>query len=167
MVNRVKVIDHVSAKIFFILKPIIGLVLTFVIVYGVICRYFLRQPDVRVYFLSVWIMGICYLFSFGYTLLLRGHVSVDILYNYLPKKARRVLDLIGLAVIVISCIVLLPSAISYAWRSTLINELDSTMPMFAPPIWWYKWCLVIALILAAFQTVAELFKTLKRKAGGD
>jgi len=156
-----KVIDHINTKTFFVLAPIISIVLTLTTVYGVVCRYFLREPDVRVFFISVWIMGIGYLFGFGYTLLLKGHVSVDILYQYLPAKVKRVLDVVSLIVIVLVCITLLISAIPYAWRSTLINELDSTMPMFAPPIWWYKWVLVIALVMAAFQAFSEILKLLR------
>jgi len=156
-----KVIDRINTRTFLILAPIVSIVLTLVVVYGVACRYFLREPDVRVFFISVWIVGISYLFGFGYTLLLKGHVSVDILYQYLPAKARRALDIVSLMVIIFVCVTLLINAIPYAWRSTLMNELDSTMPMFAPPIWWYKWVLVIALIMAILQAVSEILKLMR------
>ncbi|MEM2005311.1 MAG: TRAP transporter small permease subunit [Zestosphaera sp.] len=155
-------VDKLSTKLAF-LNGYLALVLTFLVTYGVICRYFLREPDVRVFFISNWILGIVFLFGFGYTLLTKGHISMDIVYMHLPPKAKHALDILSLLSIIACCIAILPNTVVLSWRSTLMWEMDSTMPVFAPPIWWYKWILVFALILAVLQASSLLVKTVRKR----
>ena len=64
------------------------------ITYEVICRYALNAPTVWAYDMSYMIGGSMMALGMGYVLQERGHVRVDILYDMLPMRMRRLLDLI-------------------------------------------------------------------------
>jgi len=135
--------------------------LIFIIVYSVIMRYFLRMPDIRTFFISCWLMGIGFLLGLSYTLHVRGHITVDIVFLRLPLRWKYILSIGYLLIIIVYCILLLPTAVTWAWISTLHNELDSSMVVIAPPVWWYRWVLVISLITFLTQAVVELIYAVK------
>jgi len=64
------------------------------ITYEVICRYGLNAPTVWAYDMSYMIGGSMMALGMGYVLQERGHVRVDILYDMLSMRMRRLLDLI-------------------------------------------------------------------------
>jgi len=71
------------------------MLLMIITVYGVVMRYFLRSPDVRVFFLSIWFWGFIFLLGFGHALYEKTHVFVDILYNRLSQAMQRTLRAFG------------------------------------------------------------------------
>jgi TRAP-type mannitol/chloroaromatic compound transport system permease small subunit len=64
------------------------------ITYEVVCRYALNAPTVWAYDMSYMIGGSMMALGMGYVLQERGHVRVDILYDMLSMRMRRLLDLI-------------------------------------------------------------------------
>jgi len=132
------------------------MLLMIITVYGVVMRYFLRSPDVRVFFLSIWFWGFTFLLGFGHALYEKTHVFVDILYNRLSQAMQRALRAFGLLISLLCIVIMLPNSIQLAWRSYLICERESTLPIFSPPVWWYKWFLISALTLAAFQILSVI-----------
>ncbi|MEM1639895.1 MAG: TRAP transporter small permease subunit [Desulfurococcaceae archaeon] len=138
------------------------LTLVFLTVYSTVLRYIFREPDVRAFFLSTWLWGIIFLLGFGYALYENAHIRVDLLYNHVSMRMRKILFITGLSVCLISLIVVLPNYVQLAWRSYLINERDSTIPIFSPPVWWYKWLLVFTSILAVIQILSVIMEELKK-----
>lgn len=130
-------------------------------VYSTIMRYILRAPDVRAYFISIWLWGIIFLLGFGYALYEKSHILVDIIYNYASNRARRILGMLSLLICLLCLVIVLPNYIQLAWRSYIINELDSTIPLYSPPVWWYKWLLVFTFILSAIQVLSVIICELK------
>ncbi|MEM4888537.1 MAG: TRAP transporter small permease subunit [Thermosphaera sp.] len=138
------------------------LTLVFLTVYSTILRYVFREPDVRAFFLSTWLWGIIFLLGFGYALYEKAHIQVDLIYNHVSMRTKRILFITGLSVCLISLIAVLPNYVQLAWRSYLINERDSTIPIFSPPVWWYKWLLVFTSILAVIQILSVITEELKK-----
>ncbi|MCX7829352.1 MAG: TRAP transporter small permease subunit [Thermanaerothrix sp.] len=141
-----------------------------VVVYGVVVRYFVGRADVRAMFLSVWMYGALFVMGGAYTLLEKGHVSVDIIYSKLPAGLKRCLDLLNTAIILCCCGVILYVNVPIAHQSFLQREVDSSLGVvFAPPIWWFKWVPVLGVVLMALQALsilAGLFKKAKPEGPG-
>jgi len=75
----------------------------------------------------------------GYPVAAEGHVYIDLVYKRLNGKAKRVLDVLSLAITIAACAIIAIPGVQVAWRSTVINEVDSSLGIiFAPPIWWYR-----------------------------
>jgi TRAP-type mannitol/chloroaromatic compound transport system permease small subunit len=125
-------------------------------VYGVVMRYFLRIPDVRIFFLSMWFWGSIFLLGFGHALYEKTHVFVDVFYSRLSQAMQKALRSFGLLISLLCIVIMLPNSMQLAWRSYLICERESTLPIFSPPIWWYKWFLISALTLAALQILSAI-----------
>jgi len=158
-----ELIGKVNSRIFYLVM-FLTLILTLVIVYAVVARYLLGRADVRAVFVSVWLYGILSILAGGYLLKLGGHVSVDVLYKRLSERSRRYLDVLSLLMIIAVCVALLYPGIQIAWRSTLINEVDSSLGIvFAPPIWWYKWIAVIGVLIILLQAIELLYSKMKGK----
>jgi TRAP-type mannitol/chloroaromatic compound transport system permease small subunit len=125
-------------------------------------RYVLRMPNMWFFFISTWSMGLLCLLGAAYTLRTGGHISIDILYlKVRSQTVRQVLDYLALASVLICSVVLLYVASSAAWYSTFINEADETYVLIKPPIWWYKWFLVVSVVLL----IVESLYLLRRKWG--
>jgi len=139
------------------------LLLMVLTVYSTIMRYILRAPDVRSYFISIWLWGIIFLLGFGYALYEKSHIRVDVLYTNTAHRTRRIMDIMGLVICLLCLIIVLPNSLQLAWRSYISNELDSTIPLYSPPIWWYKWLLVFTFILAAIQVSSVIINELKSR----
>jgi TRAP-type C4-dicarboxylate transport system permease small subunit len=98
-----------------------------------------------------------------YTLMTRGHVSVDLLPHYLPPKAARVLAvitaLIGLAV----C-----AYLAYAGGALTLHSWasgETTESAWAPPKWVLFVSMPVGLGLTALQYLAELARMRLRRGG--
>jgi len=154
-------IARVNSKFFFLISYS-ALLLTFIVVYAVIFRYFLGRADVRAFFFSVWLYGMLSILAGGYVLKMGGHVSVDILYKRFSERVKHYLDLFSLSIIAVVCVVLLYPGVEVAWRSTLVGEVDSSLGIvFAPPIWWYRWVAVIGLLLILLQAIELLYSKIR------
>lgn len=153
----VKIIDKLTTKIAFLCQLLI-FTLTFVTVYGALARYFLRMPDMRAFFLSIWLYGISFIFGCAYNVLTKQHTVLDLLYIRLPPRGKRILDWLGLFSTLLLCIMLIPISTSKAWYSYLIEERDFTSIVYAPIIWWYKALVVPVLMLTMLQLISQILK---------
>jgi TRAP-type mannitol/chloroaromatic compound transport system permease small subunit len=141
------------------------MVLMIVVAYGVIRRYVFGAPDVRTYFVSLWLYGVPFVLGGAYTLIEGAHASVDILYNKLSPRKKLFLSIIDMAVVAASSAIVFLVGVPIAWRSFLIQEVDSSLALiFAPPIWWYKWVAVIGAALLSVQATIEILKRVQRWA---
>ncbi|MEM3112593.1 MAG: TRAP transporter small permease subunit [Candidatus Anstonellales archaeon] len=69
-------------------------IVTGIVVYEVITRRIFHSPHVWTYEIITFFYGFHFMILSAYTLLYRGHVSIDILYNRLPRKKQAILDVI-------------------------------------------------------------------------
>lgn len=161
-----KVVERVNGTLFFYLS-ILTVVLTLVVVYGVVTRYFIGRADPRAFFFSVWLYGLTAMLAGGYVLAVGGHASVNVLYSRVGKRMRDSLDILALVVVVVACVLVLIPGVQISWRSTLINEVDSSLGIvFAPPIWWYRWVATAAAALLLLQAAEMLYNRVRSAVRG-
>jgi len=159
--GRISIISIIESIYLFFSLSILLLIL--LVVYGVIMRYFLRMPDVRAFFMSIWLYGSLAVLGGAYTLRRKAHVSFDLIYQKLSLRTKKVLDVIDLIAIAVVSAIIIAVSIPFAWHSFIIQEKDSSLGLFyAPPIWWYKWLGVFAVAILFIQAIFMIFESLRR-----
>jgi TRAP-type transport system small permease protein len=130
----------------------------FLTFFNVAGRMALKLP-VKGYFelieLSMLLMTI---FAIGYTASKKGHIRVDILANYLPKKANQVLDIITFAVAFIFFVMV-------TWRGW-VNGLDNlgdklTSGVLHIPTYPFNFILAVGTAILAIVFLRDFLKALK------
>jgi TRAP-type mannitol/chloroaromatic compound transport system permease small subunit len=80
-----------------------------------------------------YMLAICSVWAFSYTLLQRSHIRFDILYAQLGPRARAVADLIGLLALgVFACVI---TEHSYAVLATSISFNAHSVSSLSTPLW--------------------------------
>jgi len=129
-------------------------VFMFLMVYEVIARYFFQSP-------TIWVHEMCgYLFAGyialtgGWVLLKKGHVAVDIIYQYFPEKMKYTADLIVSLVALFMFVVLFWQGYKFAWHAFATNQHSHTL--FGPVLWPVKILLPLGSLFFILQIFADL-----------
>ncbi len=131
-------------------------VIIIVITYEVIARYAFNAPTIWANELTVQLLGIIYMIGGAYTLFLKGHVSIDVLYGRLQPRNRAILDLVTSLCFFIFCGVLLWLGIGYASASAVIGETSGTP--WNPPVYFLKIAIPLGALLILFQGLAKFIR---------
>jgi len=150
----IDIINEWTGRIF---APLIS-VLALVVFYEVMARYLFNRPtswahDVSSFFLIALTMG-----GFGYTLLHKAHVNMDVLYVRFPTRTRAILDVISFPLFFIFCAVLVWKGFDMALTS--IDKLETTTSPFRGPMYLVKPMVPIGASLALLQGLATLVRNL-------
>ena len=128
----------------------------------VVMRYFLNASTVwQTEYVIFSLVGATFIGS-PYVLLLKGHVNVDLLPNYLGEKGRRLLALLASAAGLLFCAVL-------AWKGyelfheALVNDW-TTDTVWALPLWIPYTAMPLGIGLLALQYVADILALLAGQA---
>jgi TRAP-type mannitol/chloroaromatic compound transport system permease small subunit len=137
----------------FLMVPMIGIV-----VGEVIMRYFFNHPTVWAYELSLFTFGSFFVLAGAYTLAVRGHVSVDILYSHLPLRGRAILDVVTCTLFFLFIGLLLKESGIATLTSWQIAERTNSdwHPIYYP----VRTTLPIACVLLLLQGLAKLIRDL-------
>lgn len=127
-------------------------------VYEVIARYFFSSP-------TIWVHEVCgFLFAAyvgltgGWVLLEKGHVAVDIIYQYFPLKLKKIADILVSIVALFMFSILLWQGYKFAWHAIATHQHSHTL--FAPPLWPVKLMIPVSALLFILQIVADLFRSI-------
>jgi len=134
----------------------LSILLLAVLLIGVFARYFFRHPQMWTFVVSIWIYAITWLVGGAGSLKRDEHIYVDLIYHYVSKRVANLLRKFQYIITFLATIVAAISWINIAWQSYLVDERDSTFIEFAPPIWWLKWLLIVALLLLSIQAIILL-----------
>lgn len=121
-------------------------------------RYLFNMPTVWGMELATLLFGPYFLLGGPYVLHLRVHVSMDLLYQRLSARSRRMVDLVNLPIIVAFCLILLWYTLPITVESFMYGE--TSFSAWNPPIWWTKAAVPIALFLLLAQALAEFLTIL-------
>ncbi len=136
----------------------------FLMVYEVIARYFFQSPTIWVHELCGYLFAAYIALTGGWVLLKKGHVAVDIIYQYFPKKLKYTADIIVCFVALFMFIVLFWQGYKFAWHAFATKQHSHTL--FGPVLWPVKILLPIGALLFILQIFADLGKIiLKLKKG--
>jgi TRAP-type mannitol/chloroaromatic compound transport system permease small subunit len=127
-------------------------------VYEVIARYVFEKP-------TIWAHEVCgYLFAAyvaltgGWVLLERGHVAVDIIYQYFPRKIKYTADIVVSVVSLFMFVVLFWQGYKFAWHAFSTGQHSHTL--FGPILWPVKAMLPIGCVFFILQILADFGKTI-------
>lgn len=153
LLNAVDSISLWSGKaVALLLLPIAG-----VMTYEVIARYAFSAPTVWSTEIVVMLAGTLYIVGGAYTQYLRGHISVDTLFNYMSPRWQTITRLVvHFPVFCLYVGVLLWAGTEFAWDSVAGNERSGTL--WNPIIWPYKLVVPLGALLVLLQGTAQFVR---------
>jgi len=134
--------------------------LTLVVIYEVVMRHFFNLPTRWGYDTCWMLFGAQFMIGGAYTLLRKGHVRIDIVYNLLSPRGKLIFDAVVYAVFFLFVMVLFTWAgIRFAGEAWIAGEKLSTTNWFFPsgPI---KTAIPLGFFLLGLQSLAELIRNL-------
>lgn len=130
-----------------------------ILLFESITRTIFNQPHIWVVEMAQFTMAAYYLLGGGYSMILDGHVRMDLLYGRWSARKRAVFDALTAVMLLFYLVVLLYGAISsleYALRYGQVNYTS-----WAPPLAPIKIIMTIGIFLMLLQTIAMFFKDLE------
>jgi TRAP-type mannitol/chloroaromatic compound transport system permease small subunit len=124
--------------------------------YEAIARYAFNSPTIWVAEMAQHAMLYIGALGGGYTLMMSGHVKIDVLYGTLKFKARAILDICTSVIFFFFILVLLIESIKMAVNSWTIMERNTSI--LRPPMYLLKTAIPIGVTLVLLQGIAKLFK---------
>lgn len=135
-----------------------------IVVYSALKSYLFKAPPSWTFEMSIFLFGSFFMLGAAYCHMMRGHVAVDIINNYLPAKWRKVQGLFSESVILFVAVVIIYVSIPTAWRSTIMGERSILQTPFNPYVWWFRWIIPISSGLIAWQSVRHILSLLLNRS---
>lgn len=127
-------------------------------VYEVIARYFFESPTIWVHEVCGYIFAAYIALTGGWVLKEKGHVAVDIIYQFFPQKLKQLADILVSLVALFMFIVLFWQGYKFAWHAFSTGQHSHTL--FGPPLWPVKTMLPAGALFFILQIVADLLKSI-------
>jgi TRAP-type mannitol/chloroaromatic compound transport system permease small subunit len=159
--SALRIILHAIDKTNEWVAKIIGWVVVLMIgatVYEVVMRYVFNAPTEWVFEFNYLVHGPYFLLLGAYTLALRGHVNVDILYGRLSLRNKAIVDLATAPIFFFFLFMMLRFGCRFALNSFAFRETLSSA--WAPPIYPIKMIIPIAAGLLILQGLAKFIRDL-------
>jgi TRAP-type mannitol/chloroaromatic compound transport system permease small subunit len=134
-----------------------------VLLYESISRTLFNLPHIWVVEVAQFTMAAYYLLGGGYSMILEGHVRMDLLYGRWSVKTRAIVDLITAVVLIFYLVLLLYGAISSVEYALKYGQVNYTS--WAPPLAPIKIIMTIGIVLMLLQAIAIFFKDLATARG--
>lgn len=132
------------------------LVLLVLVFGGAMSRYLFNAPLKWVPETSQFIFGASFMLAGGFTLLLKGHSRVDVLFMFLSPKAQAILELFTSAFFWLFSGMLLYKGAVMAWDAVSVWETAGTY--WNPPVWPIKMVIPLSALLLMLQGVAKFIR---------
>jgi TRAP-type mannitol/chloroaromatic compound transport system permease small subunit len=125
----------------------------------VVQRYVFSTTQLWMQDLYVWLNGAMFMAVAGYTLLIDGHVRVDILYRPASIRRKAVMDLIGVLVFLLPfCAVVWLWGFDYVQRSWMLKEASEN-PGGMPGLFILKSFILAFVVLVGLQGIAMALRS--------
>ena len=129
-------------------------VFMFLMLYEVIARYFFESPTIWVHEVCGQVFAAYIALTGGWVLLEKGHVSVDIIYQFFPERGKQAADLLVSLIALFMFVVIFWQGYKFAWFAFKTNQHSHTL--FGPPMWPVKSMLPAGALLFILQILADL-----------
>lgn len=136
-----------------------------VLLFESIFRTVFDQPHIWVVEVAQFIMAAYYLLGGGYSMMLRGHVRMDLLYGRWSEKRRAVADLLTGPILIFYLVVLLIGGISSIEYALKYGQTNYTS--WGPPLAPIKIIMAVGIFLMLLQAIATFFKDLAKARGEE
>jgi len=141
-------------------------VLTVIVIVEVVLRYFFNSPTVCNFEITKQLYGFYFMIVAGYTLLHKGHVSVDIIHSHLSKRNQDILDVISYLIFFFPfCTVVIFYGGKFAIDSWKI--LETSWSECAVPLYPIKTIVPLSFLFIFIQGLVFFMSTLLRLFKGE
>ena len=140
--------------------------LMLVVMFEVVMRHFFNAPTGWGYDTCWMLFSMQFMIGGAYTLLHKGHIRIDIVYNILSPRGKLIFDTILYTLVVLFVMVLFTGAgMKFAYYAWSTGEKLSTTNWFFPsgPS---KTIIPVAFFLLALQALAEIIRNISILAKG-
>jgi TRAP-type mannitol/chloroaromatic compound transport system permease small subunit len=144
---------------------ILTLLVAVAIMYEIIKRYFFNEPTIWAAETTVFACCLVYLLGAAWTMVLDGHVRIDLLYASLTPRKRAILDSCTFIFFLGYILAMLWATWTYALES--VDVMETTMSPWDPPIWPMKLAMVVGFSLVLLQGIAKFIRDLYMSIKGE
>ena len=134
-----------------------------ILLFESISRTLFNWPHIWVVEIAQFLMAAYYLLGGGYSMILDGHVRMDLLYGPCSAKRQALADVITAPVLIFYLVFLLYGAISSIEYAVRYGQVNYTP--WGPPLAPIKIIMGIGILLMLLQAVAVFFKDLAKVRG--
>jgi TRAP-type mannitol/chloroaromatic compound transport system permease small subunit len=134
-----------------------------ILLFESISRTIFNAPHIWVVEMAQFIMAAYYLLGGGYSMILEGHVRMDLLYGRWSPRRQALTDVITASLLIFYLVFLLLggiSGIAYAVRYGQVNYTP-----WAPPLAPIKIIMTLGIFLMLLQVIATVFKDVAKFKG--
>ncbi|MGE4299140.1 MAG: TRAP transporter small permease subunit [Desulfovibrionaceae bacterium] len=136
-----------------------------ILLYASFSRTMLNSPVIWAVEMAQFTMAAYYLLGGGYSIILRGHVRMDVLYSTWSPRTRAIVDSFTAVILLFYLVLLLYGGISSTAYSLEYSQKNYSA--WAPPLSPIKITMVIGIILMLLQCISRLIKDIARARGVD
>lgn len=134
-----------------------------ILLFESISRTLFNWPHIWVVEIAQFTMAAYYLLGGGYSMILDGHVRMDLVYGPLSAKRQALADVLTAPVLIFYLVFLLYGAISSIEYAVTYGQVNYTP--WGPPLAPIKIIMGIGILLMLLQTIAIFFKDLAKARG--
>jgi TRAP-type mannitol/chloroaromatic compound transport system permease small subunit len=134
-----------------------------VLLYESISRTLFNQPHIWVVEIAQFLMAAYYLLGGGYSMILEGHVRMDLLYGRWSPKRQAITDVVTAFVLIFYLVFLLIGGISGTKYALTYGQVNYTP--WAPPLAPIKIIMTFGILLMLLQVIATFFKDIAKARG--
>lgn len=136
----------------------LALFMMFTIVYEVFMRYVFNMPTIWVLEVNQYVLCAYAALAGGYTMLHKGHVNVEILYEKFSPKRKALINICSSVCFYAVVLILLWKSGFIAWEAWETQE--SSYSMLDAPLWPAKMAIPVGAFLLLLQGTANLIRDL-------
>jgi len=136
-----------------------------ILLFESISRTVFNLPHIWAVEIAQFVMAAYYLLGGGYSMIIDGHVRMDLLYGRWSKQRKAIADLITGPILIFYMVVLLIGSISSLQYA--IEYKQKSYTPWGPPLVPIKIIMTIGILLMLLQCLAEWFKDLSKAKGEE
>ncbi len=143
--------------------------LVLIVMLEIVLRYFFDSPTIWAWDVNIQLSGTLILLGGGYTLLNKGHVSIDVIVNRFPIRVRTIIELVTSLIFFTGIGALLWLSVGEAQYS--VHSQEHWTSVWSPPIYPYRIVIVIGLVLLLLQGIVKFIHDIDvvrgKETGGE
>jgi len=128
-------------------------------------RTLLNQPHIWAVEIAQFVMAAYYLLGGGYSMMIDGHVRMDLLYGKWSKRKQAVVDIISAPVLLFYLGILFYGAVSSTHYAIAYDQKNYTP--WGPRLWPIKVIMAFGILLTLLEAISFLFKDIARARGEE
>lgn len=140
------------------LAAVLVVLLVVLMLYDVVMRYVFNAPTLWGFDISTYLMGAAFLLSIAYALLHDSHVRVDLLYTPATRHRLRIVDLIGLPLIVLPICAWITWGLWGFFLEAVHSGERSGTSAWNPLVWPFRLITFAGFLIFTLQVAAEAVK---------